>query len=340
MEKSKKEGLQAARAIAALSVAYFHSYIALRWSPASDIHPFEPLATAGFFGVNFFFAISGYVISVVTDRPGFSTGSFLIKRIFRIYPLVVLFCLFQLWLHRVPIVDVTADHSWPRILYGMSLLPGSGERYYAVTWTLEHEVIFYLLAAVIVPIMGRMWLAALLITLAAVAYFFQPQFGNIHIFTMVHADFAVGILAYQFRISLKRAGAWLPLLCSLVCYWAAYHGYSLALATGSFLALVGFTNMQYAWDRWPLRGAVILGDASYSIYLSHWIVLYLSNRIAAGIEPTWAPVELWRFGTLAMVCAVSIALWYGFERPINAIGHRLSKGRRTVSIQRSADAQV
>lgn len=199
MDQSKNEGLQIGRAIAALSVAYFHSYIALRWFPAANIHPFAPLAAGGFFGVNFFFAISGYVISVVTDRPQFTAASFLIKRVFRLYPLVIVFCLFQYWLHVAPIVDVTVDHSWSRILYGMTLLPGSGERYYAVTWTLEHEVIFYLLAAMIVPRFGRMWLAALLAALASVAYFVKPEFGDIHIFTMVHADFLAGILAYQYR---------------------------------------------------------------------------------------------------------------------------------------------
>jgi hypothetical protein len=34
--------------IAALSVAYFHSYIALRWFQQDAMHPIEPLATWGF----------------------------------------------------------------------------------------------------------------------------------------------------------------------------------------------------------------------------------------------------------------------------------------------------
>jgi peptidoglycan/LPS O-acetylase OafA/YrhL len=58
----KLERLQAARAIAALSVAYFHSYIALRAFPESAQIPIGPLKEWGYFGVNFFFSISGYVI--------------------------------------------------------------------------------------------------------------------------------------------------------------------------------------------------------------------------------------------------------------------------------------
>ena len=210
----------------------------------------------------------------------------------------------------------------------MTLLPGSGERYYAVTWTLEHEVIFYLLAAVIVPWFGRMWLAALLAALVSVAYFVKPEFGNIHIFTMVHADFLVGILAYQYREGLRRLGVWMPLLCSPALYYFGYQGFQLAVPAGSFLALVGCSNVRFAWNRWPLRAAVILGDASYSIYLSHWILLYLSNRLAWGIEPTWASAEFWRFGTLVAICTVSVLLWYGFEKPINEFGHRLSQAGR------------
>jgi peptidoglycan/LPS O-acetylase OafA/YrhL len=276
--------------------------------------------------VNFFFAISGYVISVVTNRPSFSTNPFLIKRVFRLYPLVILFCLFQYWLHAENIVDVTVDHSWPRILYGMSLLPNSGERYYAVTWTLEHEIIFYVLAAIIVPMFGR----AILATLVLITYFFKPRLGSVHIFTMVHADFLVGILVYQFRCRLGRIGVWGPLLCSPLMYWLGYRGFELAVPARSCLALIGFTNAQWAWNRWPLRGAVMLGDASYSIYLSHWILLYLSNRLAWGIQAAAWSAELWRLGTLAAICAVSILLWYGFERPINDFGHRLSQFARAM----------
>src|SRR5258708_25605448 len=132
-DESKNAGLQVGRAVAALSVAYFHSYIALRYFRPESIHPFAPLAEAGFFGVDFFFAISGYVISVVTDRPSFSAGSFLVKRVFRLYSLVIVFCLFQYWLHIRPLLHVTLVHTWQRRLYAISLLPTYGARYYPTT---------------------------------------------------------------------------------------------------------------------------------------------------------------------------------------------------------------
>jgi exopolysaccharide production protein ExoZ len=84
----KLEGLQAARAIAALTVAYYHSYVAIRSAfPESAWLPIAPLKDWGFLGVNFFFAISGYVICLVASKPSFNLRSFTIKRQFRLYPM-------------------------------------------------------------------------------------------------------------------------------------------------------------------------------------------------------------------------------------------------------------
>lgn len=67
-------------------------------------------------------------------------------------------------------------------------------RYYGVTWTLEHEVIFYLLAALVIPHLGRVGLATILACLAAIAYVTQANSDG-HIFTTLRADFLAGIAA-------------------------------------------------------------------------------------------------------------------------------------------------
>jgi exopolysaccharide production protein ExoZ len=87
MDTSKNEGLQAARALAALSVAYFHSYIALRAFPDTAQIPIVPLKNWGYLGVDFFFAISGYVICLIASKPTFSPVPFAIKRVFRLFPM-------------------------------------------------------------------------------------------------------------------------------------------------------------------------------------------------------------------------------------------------------------
>jgi peptidoglycan/LPS O-acetylase OafA/YrhL len=84
MDISKNEGLQVARAMAALSVAYYHSYVAVRGFPETAAVPIYALSQWGYLGVDLFFAVSGYVICLVASKPSFSRSSFFIKRVFRL----------------------------------------------------------------------------------------------------------------------------------------------------------------------------------------------------------------------------------------------------------------
>ena len=86
MEPNKLQGLQVGRALAALSVAYFHSYMLLNGWQQDYVFAVPGLKEHGYLGVNFFFAISGFVISSVCDRTNFSLREFFIKRFFRLYP--------------------------------------------------------------------------------------------------------------------------------------------------------------------------------------------------------------------------------------------------------------
>ena len=124
-DQSKNEGLQAARAVAALSVAYFHSYIALRAFPETAQLPIGGLKDWGFLGVNFFFAISGYVICLVVSRPGFAPIPFAIRRVFRLYPMysatmAVIVVLIALGKYRLEPIG--------HFLYSMTLPPQQSRR--------------------------------------------------------------------------------------------------------------------------------------------------------------------------------------------------------------------
>jgi exopolysaccharide production protein ExoZ len=165
------QGLQAARAIAALSVAYFHSYVAVRSAfPESAWMPIPWLKQWGFLGLDFFFAISGFVICLVATRPSFTLPGFIIKRIFRIYPMY--------WVTMAMIVGLIArgqyaEQPLSHFLYSLTLLPQSTPPAYEVSWTLERELVFYLLAALIVPIGGVPGLAIVLAGLATGGFYFH-----------------------------------------------------------------------------------------------------------------------------------------------------------------------
>src|ERR1700735_3897837 len=95
-----------ARAIAALSIVYYHSWTSIVRFPKDSAYQIPGLTTYGWFAVYLFFAISGYVICLVVSRETFRVPSFLIKRLFRLYPLW-LRVVFHLRVHRVALARVS-----------------------------------------------------------------------------------------------------------------------------------------------------------------------------------------------------------------------------------------
>ena len=71
MERDRLPGIQVARAAAALSIVYFHSWVALVRFPKETAFPLPILPTYGWLAVDLFFGISGFVICLVVSRPTF-----------------------------------------------------------------------------------------------------------------------------------------------------------------------------------------------------------------------------------------------------------------------------
>jgi hypothetical protein len=85
--QNKLPGLQIARAAAALGIAYFHSWHVTMPFPPGTSYPIPFLKEYGWIAVNFFFSISGFVICLVATKPNFRPLQFLVRRVFRLYPL-------------------------------------------------------------------------------------------------------------------------------------------------------------------------------------------------------------------------------------------------------------
>src|ERR1700730_3693489 len=87
VQQDRLPGLQVARAIAALSIAYFHSWVTLTRFPKDTAYQLPVLTTYGWLAVDVFFAISGFVICLVASKSTFNRIPFLRKRVFRLYRL-------------------------------------------------------------------------------------------------------------------------------------------------------------------------------------------------------------------------------------------------------------
>ena len=110
--------------------------------------PLGVLSNLGFLAVGIFFLISGFIITHVAQRE--TRTDFVIKRVFRIFPPFLVVVFFLAALGRICNVPEIAAMSGADVLREASLFDSSFELV-GPSWTLVIEVMFYALAAVLLP---------------------------------------------------------------------------------------------------------------------------------------------------------------------------------------------
>jgi len=280
--------VQYLRAIAALAVVLFHALINVYGVQASrDDHRIAILAS----GVDLFFVISGFIMVTSTADRQVTPVEFLRARLVRIVPLYWLWTAIALAFA----VAVTGNAMPPARELMLSLAfisytdAGGGKGpVYNPGWTLNFEMCFYVLfaSALLLRELRTRVTAIVLAMLALVAL--RPLIGRLGMAAMdwtspLLLEFAVGVvlgaLHRQRRIPapLLLIAAGLVLLAVSVAFSGfgmhrvAYAGVPCALA------LAGLVTLDH---RLPtLASLALLGDASYSIYLSHSVTLRISERL-------------------------------------------------------------
>src|ERR1700722_19042524 len=208
MVKDKQIGIQVARAIAALSIVYFHSWVSITRFPTGTAFQIPGLTSYGWFAVDLFFAISGYVICLVVSRESFGVPSFLIKRVFRLYPLwLVMLTTFAVtaWLWR----GLTPRETLDFFLYSATLLPTVGNPFYNVGWSLQHEIAFYVVVAAIVPFFGLRGLLTFLLASTIVVHLIDMPWYLAYLADR-HGEFLAGVLAFMVHDKTARFEFWIP----------------------------------------------------------------------------------------------------------------------------------
>lgn len=166
MRQEKLDWLQALRGIAALLVVLTHARYFLRGTPSE--HFAESLFFPGALGVDLFFLISGFIMVHSTsdaDGTALYTVRFLAKRLARIVPVYVVIATLGILLTKDP-VFFTELVSLKELVKSFLFLPvdAADPPYYglpwAIGWTLNFEVTFYIIFAVSMLAGPRLrWLA-------------------------------------------------------------------------------------------------------------------------------------------------------------------------------------
>lgn len=325
--------LNAGRGFAAVAVMVSHFRGVFDFGPMF----YQNAPYLGAFGVAVFFFISGFVIPLSLEKA--LPGPFLVRRVFRLYPIVVAVCC--AWLLRDYLAGAERGITLKAFLLNISLF---GEMFQpqsanveSIFWSLNVEVKFYLLMAFVFFVVRRFSLPlyAIIIGLSvaclAASLSFDYSVRNSSPF--LH-DLAVTITF----LPLMLAGAlifqkWADKI-STVQFVAGLIILALASYLSPFrspvhlLAGVAFVGLIVIGDRWNavrLRPVQWLGDISYPLYAIHPLCLTVAYNLSG---PTWFKLF---FAVVATLAAADI-LHRLIERPfMNWSKRSIHSGDRMIS---------
>lgn len=289
--------VQALRAIAALSVVAFHVSENIERTSGEAVA--GGLFRKGFAGVDLFFVVSGFIIVHSSGRYAGRPQAlipYLSKRFFRIFPLY--------WLSVIPLllflglfpdsrlINRLPERTLSGLLSTLFLLPGHNE-VNAVSWTLSFEWYFYLLFGLVIVRREAVWglsALAIVVLINGLALWYEgidsgTAAGRFFFLSPLMLEFAVGAgvsaLIRRFRVPFPwvwvGAGVLIGWLFCPEKPWDLNRVWS--LGPGAGLILLGVTGAE-AQNRLRVPGwLVTLGDASYPLYLIHFPLVVLCNKL-------------------------------------------------------------
>lgn len=355
-DRKKFEGIQIARAAAALLVVIWHAGGVSGNFRDVDIVP-PAWLQFGDGGVDLFFVISGFIIMHVTRSPHFDARDFLMKRFLRIYPLYAFFSALVLFAFLInPAWKLGVETPTPDIIAKSFLvLPQQPFPILFVGWSLEHEAIFYLIVAAVFAAGWRQVLLPFLLTLFLAGVLLRIAFGDFwddHLLSPFHIQFAIGVLAYHHRHRLAPFKCLVPVAAGLAIYaltawltkgsvirnaWPDSPAFPLLLTRtvgfgiGAGLMLVGSVNMNVARLRdsrfWAPAMALLiaLGDASYGLYLSHPFVMSLAGKLGVALRVSGSTAVVLLVLAVAAAALVALIFYRLVEKPyLNWVHRRIT----------------
>jgi len=252
---------------------------------------------------------------------------------------------------RAALAQSAVTYFWPHILAHIPaaqalipnwLLPYSSFTFLGQAWSISLEWQFYLVVplAIAAFMAGlRNWKVAAALVLCLLALGDLSNFLPMGFIGGYLTLFALGIGTYYFLDVRSRGVAWASRLPILPVAVIAI-GFVLLTATSQSFAIAVWLALAAGIaigddERSPLRPVIsllnlrfvqVIGGMSYSVYLSHMLVLtpvlYLLIRL--GVAGSWTGASLLLVLTLAGTLALSAASYLLIEQPFQELGRRIS----------------
>lgn len=282
MASDKLHVLQSFRGIAASMVVVHHALNAMLY-----YHPIRSnfllfLCHLGKYGVDFFFVLSGFILTYAFSQKKQNPmpwHRFIIARFIRVYIpfLPISLALYFFYTYYPQFSNGSRDLS---LWTSLTLFP-SGKPSLSVAWTLSHEMLFYLLFSIMYigekywKILCTLWLIGIGVVYIAFYESTKNTFFSF-LFSPYNIEFLVGYGTAKFYLQGKSIAkeiylVLLVLIFSLVVYFLWNHWYPVRFLTNFLVALMSaMLILKYINSKWsPHRIFLFSGTISYSIYLIH-----------------------------------------------------------------------
>lgn len=345
--------LQASRAFAATSVAAFHLSITMNLTRYGGQAVFSDY-TRYLGGARFFFVLSGFILLLVHSRDIAPLGvsvrgrlglwkHYIYRRFVRVYPIY--------WVYTLPFVVLVAlgfgtDAKIPKEFMGwlssLTLIRFSAtEPPLTVAWSLFHEIAFYLLFSVLL-LNRRTGVACFAVMgMVCLAVYQYPQVHERdawHVYTSAYnLYFLLGMGGYWLY---KRGGSGiietaLGAVMSIaggIAVRMVHQDGLLLLVSGFALLIAGLAKLEKNGRVTVPKWLVLVGNASYSLYLIHEQVqgLVLKVCLKLGIYQTLGAAFCYVLAMLGCIVAGVVA-YKLIEEPLLAALRRWEKRREAAA---------
>lgn len=328
--------IQYLRAVAALMVVFHHLIIQIGVYEAV-LHSIS----VGAAGVDVFFVISGFVIWFVTYNKSIGAAEFFTKRVIRVVPIYWLITLVIAGAAiAAPQLFKSTQFEFAQIIQSLLFIPhysqGLPGNVYPILvpgWTLNYEMFFYLVfgGLLIVPRQALPILLMTFITLVAAGFVFEPQNAILKTYTSgLLLEFVAGVFIAKAYTDGKLRG--LSPLLGAVLLTVGVVGLLMTAEVNPFgplralywgvpgmLMVLGVIIVEINGKMFKSRILHMLGDASYSIYLTHILALGIYRVLwSKMVEPEATVIQMSGFilGGLLVTIIAGLAFHFLIEKPL------------------------
>ncbi len=339
------KNVQFLRAIAAAAVVMAHVDSSLMGKNST--------LNYGVAGVDLFFVISGFIMAHITFARETQPAEFIMSRAIRIVPLywamtVAMFAVAMIMPSKLG--NSTADPS--ELIKSLLFIPfekspGVLQPTLFLGWTLNYEIFFYVLFATALFVRNAFWRLTLIVLSLVLLTVIGRVVASDSIFFRFYTDpivlefcYGIGIAVLLKQLTQRQVSAFWPwvlvataLLIATVLLGVnrpstTLSGRELFFGVPAALLVLAALLFEHRGVKCESRILLLVGAASYSLYLSHPFVFVPAAQLRGFVAPGTFVTLLWGVATFIACIVGAILLYQLIERPVTAYLHKIVGDRK------------